>query len=89
MGMTAALNLDRVLDNVEGSLACELLAALAATDFRRPLRSGAGTQAAYDAARKRISPWAEDRSPAPDIAAARESITSGELVRAAEEASSK
>jgi len=89
MGMAAALNLDRVLDNVEGSLACELLAALAATDFRRPLRSGAGTQAAYDAARKRIEPWSEDRTPAPDIAAARESLASGELVQAAEEASSK
>lgn len=89
MGMTAALNLDRVLDNVEGSLACELLGALAATDFRRPLRSGAGTQAAYDIARKRIPAWREDRSPAPDIVAARELIANGELVRAAESASQK
>jgi histidine ammonia-lyase len=89
MGMTAALNLDRVLDNVEGSLACELLGALAATDFRRPLRSGAGTQAAYDDARKSIPTWREDRSPAPDIVAAREVIANGELVRAAESASQK
>ncbi len=86
MGMTAALNLDRVLDNVEGSLACELLGALAATDFRRPLRSGAGTQAAYDVARERIAAWHEDRSPAPDIAAARDLIANGEFVRAAESA---
>ena len=81
MGMTAALNLDRVLDNVEGALACELLGALAATDFRRPLRSGAGTQAVYEAARTRIEPWREDRSPAPDIAAARELIAGGELLQ--------
>ena len=80
MGMTAALNLDRVLDNVEGALACELLGALAATDFRRPLRSGAGTQAIYEAARARIEPWREDRSPAPDIAAARALIASGDLL---------
>jgi histidine ammonia-lyase len=86
MGMTAAVNLDRVLENVEGSLACELLGALTATDFRRPLKSGAGTQAAYDAARERIAPWTEDRIPAPDIAAARELIRSGALVRAAQEA---
>ena len=44
MGMTSANNLIRVLDNVEGALACELLGALTATDFRRPLKSGEGTQ---------------------------------------------
>ncbi|MGZ3574289.1 MAG: histidine ammonia-lyase [Vulcanimicrobiaceae bacterium] len=86
MGMTAATNLDRVLTNVEGSLACELLGALVATDFRRPLRSGAGTQAAFDVARERIAPWTDDRIPAPDIEAARELIGSGALVQAAENA---
>jgi histidine ammonia-lyase len=86
MGMTSANDLGRVLENVEGALACELLAALAATDFRRPLRSGRGTQAAYDVARKRIAPWLEDRAPAPDIAVARELIASNALVRAAEAA---
>jgi histidine ammonia-lyase len=86
MGMTAAVNVDRVLANVEGSLACELLGALVATDFRRPLKSGAGTGAAYDVARERIAPWTDDRSPAPDIEAARELIRDGSLLRAAEEA---
>ncbi len=86
MGMTSANNLVRVLDNVEGALACELLGALAATEFRRPLRSGLGTQAAFDCARTRIAPWREDRVPAPDIAAARELIASGALVAAAEAA---
>ncbi len=86
MGMTSANNLIRVLDNVEGALACELLGALTATDFRRPLKSGKGTQAAYDVARICIAPWTDDRSPAPDIEAARELISSGALARAAEEA---
>jgi len=86
MGMTSANALPRVLDNVEGALACELLGALTATDFRRPLRSGRGTAAAYDAARARIAPWTTDRPPAPDIAAARELIRSGTLVEAAESA---
>ena len=89
MGMTAALNLDRVLDNVEGSLACELLGAMCATDFRRPLRSGDGTQAAHEVARERIAPWTDDRSSAPDISAARELIRSGKLVAAAEKAVGK
>jgi histidine ammonia-lyase len=59
---------------------------LAATDFRRPLKSGCGTQAAHDLARQTIAPWTEDRAPAPDIVAARELIRSGALVRAAEDA---
>ncbi|MEO6836302.1 MAG: histidine ammonia-lyase [Candidatus Tumulicola sp.] len=87
MGMTSANNLVRVLDNVEGALACELLGALVATDFRRPLKSGKGTQAAHDLARRRIAPWTDDRAPAPDIETARELIASGALVRAAQEAS--
>ncbi len=87
MGMTSANNLVRVLNNVEGALACELLGALAATDFRRPLKSGVGTQAAYDVARACIAPWTEDRIPAPDIEAARELIRTAALAGAAERAS--
>ncbi len=86
MGMTSANALPRVLDNVEGALACELLGALAATDFRRPLRSGAGAQAAYDVARESIAPWTEDRAPAPDIERARAIIGAGSLIAAAEKA---
>jgi histidine ammonia-lyase len=86
MGMTSANNLVRVLDNVEGALACELLGALAATDFRRPLKSGVGTNAAYDRARLDIAPWTNDRAPAPDIEAARALIRSNALVQAAEAA---
>jgi histidine ammonia-lyase len=86
MGMTSANNLARVLDNVEGALACELLGAIVATDFRRPLASGTGTQAAHECARSRIEPWTADRPPAPDIEIARELIRSGALIRAAEEA---
>ncbi|MBV8530305.1 MAG: histidine ammonia-lyase, partial [Candidatus Eremiobacteraeota bacterium] len=86
MGMTSANNLPRVLDNVEGALACELLGALAATDFRRPLRSGRGTAAAHELARESIAPWTADRPPAPDIVAARELIRSQRLVAAAESA---
>jgi histidine ammonia-lyase len=86
MGMTSANALPRVLANVEGALACELLAALAATDFRRPLRSGAGTQAAYEVARAQIAPMGDDRAPAPDIERARALIASGALTGSAERA---
>ncbi|HLW78782.1 MAG TPA: aromatic amino acid lyase, partial [Terriglobia bacterium] len=40
MGMTAALRLRRMLDNVTSILAIELLAAAEALDFLLPLRSG-------------------------------------------------
>ena len=79
MGMTSANNLVRVLDNVEGSLACELLGALAATDFRRPLRSARATEELYALARRTIPPLTDDRSPAPDILAARELVRSGAI----------
>jgi histidine ammonia-lyase len=77
MGTIAARTLDAILDNVEGVLACELLCGLAATDFRRPLRSGAGTQQAYDRARETIAPLDTDRVFATDIEAARALIRSG------------
>jgi histidine ammonia-lyase len=81
MGTIAARTLDAILDNVEGALACELLCALAATDFRRPLRNGAGTQIAYDLARITIEPLASDRVQAGDIESARALIASGELAK--------
>ena len=86
MGMTSANNLERVLENVEGALACELLGALAATDFRRPLKSGVGTNAAYAVARARIAPWTNDRAPGPDIEIARGLLRANVLVEAAQTA---
>ncbi len=74
MGMTSANDLLRVLENVEGALACELLGAIAAADFRRPLQAGRGSEAAYGIARNVIAPQIEDRPPAPDIARGRELI---------------
>jgi histidine ammonia-lyase len=84
MGTIAARTFVQILDNAEGALACELLCALAAIDFRRPLRSGVGTHAAYDAARETIEPLAGDRVQAPDIERARALIRSGRLTAAAQ-----
>ena len=83
MGTIAARTFAAILDNVEGALACELLCAVAALDFRRPLRSGRGAQAAYDAAREAIAPLLGDRVQAPDIEAARDLLRSGRLAGAA------
>jgi histidine ammonia-lyase len=86
MGTIAARTLDRILDNVEGVLACELLGALAATDVRRPLRSGIGTAAAYRRARESIAPLTDDRVLSGDILAGRRLLRENALVDAAQEA---
>jgi histidine ammonia-lyase len=86
MGTIAARTLDAIVCNLEGALACELLGALAATDFRRPSRSGNGTGAAYDCARNTIAPLHDDRVLADDIESARTLLRTGALIAAAEEA---
>jgi len=59
MGVTAGLKLRQILDNVEGILAIELMAAAQGIDFRKDdvgagARLGRGTAAAYAAVRRRV-----------------------------------
>jgi histidine ammonia-lyase len=59
MGVTAGLKLRQILDNVEGILAIELMAAAQGIDFRKAdlgagARLGRGTAAAYAAVRRRV-----------------------------------
>ena len=97
MGMGAALKLRRVLDNAAGALAAELLCAIQALDLRTgriqgastvhsEALPGAGTAAAWGAARGEVAMLVEDRELAPDLAKARELILTGSLRRAAESA---
>lgn len=85
MGTTAARKLRQILDNTFTVLAIEYLCAAQAIEFGSG-RLGAGTQAAYDLLRTRIAPLDEDRELDGDIAAARDLITSGALVRRVAEA---
>ncbi len=85
MGATGALHLREVLDRAQTVLAIEALCAAQGLDFRSPMRPGAGLLRAHARLRERIPHLAEDRSPAPDIAAARELLVSGDLLAAAEE----
>jgi len=65
-------------------MAIEALCAAQGLDFRAPMRPGGGVARAHAAVRRVVAHLAEDRSPAPDIAAARGVITSGELLRTAD-----
>jgi histidine ammonia-lyase len=84
MGATGALHLRAVLERAVTVLAIEALCAAQGLDFRAPMRPGAGLARAHAALRARVPHLVEDRSPAPDIAAARELVHSGDLLAAAD-----
>jgi histidine ammonia-lyase len=60
---------------------CEAAQAL---DFRAPLTYGKGTAVAHRLVRERLPHLREDRNLSEDIAAVRELVVSGELVKAVE-----
>jgi histidine ammonia-lyase len=79
MGMTAALKLKRVLQNVRHVLAIEALAAAQAVDLLAPLKPGKRAQQALREIRA-VSPMVTvDRSLAKDIALVAEVIRQGKL----------
>jgi histidine ammonia-lyase len=84
MGATGALHLREVLDRAETVLAIEALCAAQGLDFRAPMRPAAGLARAHARIRDSVPHLAEDRSPAPNIAAVRELVHSGDLLAAAD-----
>jgi histidine ammonia-lyase len=86
MGNAAGLKALRVLDNVERTLAIELLAGAQAVEFLAPLRPGAGVAAVHDFMRTLSERLVEDRSLSADIERVAAAIRSGEVVAAAEDA---
>lgn len=79
MGMAAARKVRRSVSLLETVLAVELLCAVQAIEFHRPLRAGAGVERAVRAVRERVPPLVEDRVPGDDIAALVELVRSGAL----------
>ncbi len=84
MGAWAALKGYQVAENAERVLALELLAAAQALDFRRPLRSGRGVEAAHAAVRARVPFREADALFTEDIAACTDLVRLGGLVEAVE-----
>ncbi|MGI9088497.1 MAG: histidine ammonia-lyase [Chthoniobacterales bacterium] len=79
MGMTAALKLRTIVDNAESLLAIELLVAASALEFRRPLKAGAGVEAAYEKLRASVPALDDDRSMSGEIARVASAIRAGEF----------
>ncbi|MFC5864616.1 histidine ammonia-lyase [Acidicapsa dinghuensis] len=79
MGMTGALKLRQIVDNLEKILAIEILCAAQGLDFRLPLRPGPAVAEAHTRIRALVPHLNEDRSPAPDIEAISKAIRNGQL----------
>jgi len=84
MGAHSARKASEVVHNSEYVLGIELLCAGQGVDFRKPLKPGRGTDAAFRTLRKYIPYLERDRLMYPDIEKARELISSGELIEAVE-----
>lgn len=84
MGMIAARHARECVHNAETVVALEVLAAAQACDLRAPLRPSRACAAAVRAVRARIDHLGEDRWLKPDVDAAVELVSSGELVDAVE-----
>jgi len=85
MGMNAALKTRQILENANGVLAIELIAAAQALDFRE-FTPGAGTRAAWDAVRAVVEHLDEDRPLFPDHNAMTAAVARGDILAAVEHA---
>jgi histidine ammonia-lyase len=86
MGMTTALKTKQILKNAQAVLGIEMMAAAQAIDFRRPLRAGKGTEAAYRVIRRHVDVLKEDRPLHDDINAMADLVESGEILAEVEKA---
>ncbi len=67
MAMGAAWKLRRIVSNLRNVLAIELLCAMQGIDYRRPLRSSAPVENAYETVRELVPMMERDRPVSPDI----------------------
>jgi histidine ammonia-lyase len=84
MGAGAAIKARNAVRNTAQVLGIELLCACQALDLRAPLQPGPATGAVRDLVREVVPTLVNDRVLANDIAVATQLITSGEILRAAE-----
>ena len=77
MGMTGALKLRGIVDNVERIVAIELMCGAQALEFRRPLKSSPQLERVHEAVRSVVPRLEQDRVLAPDIDALASAVRSG------------
>jgi histidine ammonia-lyase len=84
MGATAAHKAAQVVANTRRVLGVELLAAVEALEFRRPLQSSPALEAVFSLLRSHVAARERDRVVGPDIETAAGLISSGKVLAAAE-----
>jgi histidine ammonia-lyase len=77
MATFAARRLAEMAENAAAIVGIELLGAAQGIDLRRPLRSSPALEAAWERVRAVAAPWDQDRTMAPDIAAAKALVRAG------------
>ena len=80
MGMTGALKLRQIVENVERIVAIELMCGAQALEFRRPLRSSAALERMHAAVRAVVPRLEQDRTLAPDIDALAGAVRKGAFI---------
>jgi histidine ammonia-lyase len=86
MGSVTALKLKQVIRNTEICVAIQLMSAAQALDFKRPLKAGKGSEAAFRVIRKKLKKLVDDRPLYPDIEIVTELVRDGSIVEAVETA---
>jgi histidine ammonia-lyase len=86
MSFTSAIKTSRILVNAWFVIAIELLAGAQAVEFRKPLKLGRGTRVAYELIRQAVPKLEEDRPLQYDINRLTEMVSTGQLLRAVEQA---
>ncbi|MEW6049478.1 MAG: histidine ammonia-lyase [Candidatus Zixiibacteriota bacterium] len=86
MGSVTAMKLTTILRNTEICVAIQLMSAAQALDFKRPLKAGKGTEAAYQVIRRKLKKLVDDRPLYPDIEIVTAQVRDGSIVEAVEEA---
>ena len=81
MGMTAALKLRAIVENVEHVVAIELMCAAEGLEYRAPLRPGRGVRPAYEAVRAQVPRLTRDRPLSPDFQKLADAIRRGDFDR--------
>ena len=79
MGMTSAVKLRRIVENVERVVAIELLAAAEGLEYRAPLQPGRGARLAFKAVRAHTARLVRDRSLSHDIERVAVALRRGEF----------
>jgi histidine ammonia-lyase len=77
MGMTGAIKLRQIVENVERIVAIELMCAAQALEFRRPLKSSPQLERVHDAVRAVVPRLEQDRVLATDIDALAAAVRAG------------